>query len=131
MRGCWLSKSKAALAAGMTPHDFQKTYATKLKERKEGKWPEYFLPEEAMIESSRAALANCMEELPSDDAADIVEDILGDVSGAEFAVTSEERLREAQIANTVARTRMLSEKLSRQRQEIWNRMVRRVLPVLH
>ena len=68
---------------------------------------------------------------PDSDAADIVEDILGDVSGAEFAVTSEERLREAQIANTEARTRMLSEKLSRQRQEIWNRMVRRVLPVLH
>lgn len=64
----------------MTPHDFQKTYATKLKERKEGKWPEYFLPEEAMIESSRAALADCMEELPSDDVADIVEGILGDIS---------------------------------------------------
>jgi len=64
----------------MTPHEFQKTYATKLKERKEGKWPEYFLPEEAMNETSRVALANCMEELPDDDVADIVEGILGDIS---------------------------------------------------
>ena len=119
-RGCWLSKSKAALATGMTPHDFQKTYATKLKERKEGKWPEYFLPEDNMTDTSKAALADCMEELPSDDVADIVEGILGDVTGQTFAATVEDQLQEARLANVKARTAMLGEKLERRKTELFS-----------
>ena len=120
MRGCWLSKSKAALATGMTPHDFQKTYATKLKERKEGKWPEYFLPEDNMLEASKAALADCIEELPDDDVADIVEGILGDVTGNAFAATVEDQLQAAQLDNIKARTKMLTEKLERRKTELFN-----------
>ena len=120
MRGCWLSKSKAALATGLTAHDFQKTYATKLKERKEGKWPEYFLPEDNMTDTSKAALADCMEELPSDDVADIVEGILGDVTGQTFAATVEDQLQEARLANVKARTAMLGEKLERRKTELFS-----------
>lgn len=126
MRGCWLSKSKAALATGLTPHDFQKTYATKLKERKEGKWPEYFLPEDNMTDTSKAALADCMEELPSDDVADIVEGILGDISqgsleGARgIPLDLDSQLQAAQLEKIKVQTKALGEKLTRQRQEIWN-----------
>lgn len=126
MRGCWLSKSKAALATGMTAHEFQKTYATKLKERKEGKWPEYFLPEDNMTDTSKAALADCMEELPSDDVADIVEGILGDIShgsleGAQgIPLDLDSQLQAAQLEKIKVQTKALGEKLTRQRQEIWN-----------
>lgn len=126
MKGCWLSKSKAALAAGMTAHEFQRTYATKLKERKEGKWPEYFLPEDNMTDTSKAALADCMEELPSDDVADIVEGILGDISqgsleGARgIPLDLDSQLQAAQLDNIKARTKALGEKLQRNRQELWN-----------
>lgn len=110
----------------MTAHDFQKTYATKLKERKEGKWPEYFLPEDNMTDTSKAALADCMEELPSDDVADIVEGILGDIShgsleGAKgIPLDLDSQLQAAQLDNIKARTKALGEKLQRNRQELWN-----------
>lgn len=110
----------------MTAHDFQKTYATKLKERKEGKWPEYFLPEDNMTDTSKAALADCMEELPSDDVADIVEGILGDIShgsleGAKgIPLDLDSQLQAAQLEKIKVQTKALGEKLTRQRQEIWN-----------
>lgn len=80
----------------------------------------YFIPWDELTDKAQKNMVARRVEEPDGDAADIVEDILGDVSGAEFAVTSEERLREAQIANTEARTRMLSEKLERRKAELFN-----------
>ena len=97
-------------------------HLTDFKSRKEGRSTKYFIPCEMLTDKAKANMAARFEEVPDelDDFSKEVEDIIGDVSGAEFAVTSEERLREAQIANTEARTRMLSEKLERRKTELFN-----------
>ena len=97
-------------------------HLTDFRSRKEGRSTKYFIPCEMLTDKAKANMAARFEEAPDelDDFSKEVEDIIGDVSGAEFAVTSEERLREAQIANTEARTRMLSEKLERRKTELFN-----------
>lgn len=97
-------------------------HLTDFRSRKEGRSTKYFIPCEMLTDKAKANMAARFEEVHDelDDFSKEVEDIIGDVSGAEFAVTSEERLREAQIANTEARTRMLSEKLERRKTELFS-----------
>lgn len=114
-----MTKNEAAQAVGEPWHKFNK-HLLDYRSKAEGKSLRYFIPFEQLTPQAQTNLSSRVEELPSDDAADIVEGILGDVSGAEFAVTSEERLREARIANTEARTKMLIEKLERRKTELFN-----------
>lgn len=106
MLGVWCSKAEGYTSIGETWKQFDK-HVTDYKSKREGKHTKYFIPTSQMTEKALKNLSSRVEELPDDDVADIVEGILGDVSGASFAATSEERLREAQIANTIARTKML------------------------
>ena len=97
-------------------------HLTDFRSRKEGRSTKYFIPCEMLTDKAKANMAARFEEVSDelDDFSKEVEDIIGDVSGAEFAVTLDDRLREAQLSNLTARTKALGEKMERNRQQIWN-----------
>ena len=73
-----------------------------------------------MSEKAVKNFGNRVEDLPDDDVADIVDNILGDVTGNVFAATVEDQLQEARLANVKARTAMLGEKLERRKTELFS-----------
>ena len=114
-----MTKNEAAQAVGEPWHKFNK-HLLDYRSKAEGKSLRYFIPFEQLTPQAQTNLSSRVEELPSDDVADIVEGILGDVTGQTFAATVEDQLQEARLANVKARTAMLGEKLERRKTELFS-----------
>lgn len=121
MIGIWLKRSEGSAALGISPYEFDKK-ATDFKSKPSlnGKATLYFVPASELTDKAQKNMSARFTELPSDDVADIVEGILGDVTGQTFAATVEDQLQEARLANVKARTAMLGEKLERRKTELFN-----------
>ena len=120
-----MTKNEAAQAVGEPWHKFNK-HLLDYRSKAEGKSIRYFIPFEQLTPQAQTNLSSRVEELPSDDVADIVEGILGDIShgslkGAQgIPLDLDSQLQAAQLEKTKVQTKALSEKLERHRQEIWN-----------
>lgn len=120
-----MTKNEAAQAVGEPWHKFNK-HLLDYRSKAEGKSIRYFIPFEQLTPQAQTNLSSRVEELPSDDVADIVEGILGDISqgsleGARgIPLDLDSQLQAAQLDNIKARTKALGEKLQRNRQELWN-----------
>ena len=120
-----MTKNEAAQAVGEPWHKFNK-HLLDYRSKAEGKSIRYFIPFEQLTPQAQTNLSSRVEELPSDDVADIVEGILGDIShgsleGARgIPLDLDSQLQAAQLEKTKVQTKALSEKLERHRQEIWN-----------
>ena len=74
-----MTKNEAAQAVGEPWHKFNK-HLLDYRSKAEGKSLRYFIPFEQLTPQAQTNLSSRVEELPSDDVADIVEGILGDIS---------------------------------------------------
>lgn len=120
MTGVWCTKNEASSAIGEPWQKLEK-HLTDFKSKKDGRYTKYFIPYEMLTEKAKKNMTARFEEvLDDDDAADIVEGILGDVTGQTFAATVEDQLQEARLANVKARTAMLGEKLERRKTELFS-----------
>lgn len=126
MTGVWCTKNEASSAIGEPWQKLEK-HLTDFKSKKDGRYTKYFIPYEMLTEKAKKNMTARFEEvLDDDDAADIVEGILGDIShgsleGARgIPLDLDSQLQAAQLDNIKARTKALGEKLQRNRQELWN-----------
>ncbi len=118
---------KQLLRCGTSVYDFDKKMADfKSKPTPNNKSTLYFIPWDELTDKAQKNMTARRTSEPDSDAADIVEDILGDISAGSLEgargipLDLDSQIQAANLEKTKVQTKALREKLERQRQEIWN-----------